>query len=349
MPFQLGVVTRWHAHEAAEAAIMLAETAQSDGYPVSILARQSCHRAISAYWDNKVVDERRSNFIEWALGCDRIIWTSTPSFDEVSWASHRSIEAVVLPSWDELSPVDGKAIKAADKIIFPYRCVGKAIARNWQISAKQAVSMPWDVPVPITSSPVALSGSEITVLLPLYDSQAQRTNMGVFDMLQRVLHENKHVRAIIASGARWTLHATRAVRRMRKVFSDRLSLVAKPNNLRRISLLGNADLTIWPAHYESFGLVGLSSLCMGTPVIAWDIPPQTEYLRNNVNSVLVPCEIRTNWLGVPEVLADYKVFGDHLLALLQDKARLATINTGTTTDLENRREQFVQGWKAFCI
>jgi glycosyltransferase involved in cell wall biosynthesis len=115
--------------------------------------------------------------------------------------------------------------------------------------------------------------------------------------------------------------------------------------LQRLLLLSRADLTVWAPRFESLALIGLTSLCMGVPVISWDLRPQNEYLRGWKNSVLVPCESTENWLGVPEVKRGYAEFEESLVATLRDKALLAKMRSSAHVGLAARRKQFEAGWK----
>ena len=52
------------------------------------------------------------------------------------------------------------------------------------------------------------------------------------------------------------------------------------------SRYGAMDAFIFPTHRESFGLVAVEALACGTPVLASDIRPVNEVVKNNVNGLL---------------------------------------------------------------
>jgi glycosyltransferase involved in cell wall biosynthesis len=115
--------------------------------------------------------------------------------------------------------------------------------------------------------------------------------------------------------------------------------------LQRLLLFSKSDITVWAPKFESFGIIGLNSICMGTPVLSWDIKPQNEYLQPWKNAVLVPCVTRDNWLGVPQVENGcYSDFGDCLISLLRDRELLAKIKSSVLTGMDSRRKQFMAGW-----
>ncbi|MGH2538843.1 MAG: glycosyltransferase, partial [Candidatus Promineifilaceae bacterium] len=67
-----------------------------------------------------------------------------------------------------------------------------------------------------------------------------------------------------------------------------------------------AEMVVMPSHYESFGLVALEAMAMGTPVIASEVGGLAFLVRDGVNGFHVPSRD-------PEALAE------RIFTLLQDK------------------------------
>jgi glycosyltransferase involved in cell wall biosynthesis len=178
----------------------------------------------------------------------------------------------------------------------------------------------------------------------MYDSQPQRVDQAIFRLMKKVLSETEGTNVLVSCGRSWSLSSRRIVKSMRREFGKRIVLALHPDVLHRLLLFARADLTVWAPRFESFGLIGLSSLCMGAPVISWDIRPQNEFLKGWKNSVLVPAKTKENWLGVPEVTGGYNEFGDMLVSTLRDKALIAKMKTHVLTGLDTRRRQFEAGW-----
>jgi len=344
MPDRLGIVTRYLQNEVTYAAIQAAETARDHGVPTSILARSVCRREVCGSWDSRVISERGQPFRRWATRCDRIVWTAVPPRHEVAFAKDLGIETGLLVNWEELLPEHQGAASVMDKLLIPYRCVSHVLSRKWRLKGRN-ILMPWDVPAPICHDKE--KRHKRCIFFPLYDSQPQRTDQLVFRLMQQTLENFKDTTILVACGRRWSISSRRMVRGLRKIYGDRAVLVVRPNMLERILLFARSNLTVWPARFESFGLVGLHSLCMGTPVIAWDIRPHNEFLQAWKNSVLVPCKTSENWLGVPEVDEKHAVFEECLLSLLRDRELLAKMEAHTHVGLENRRKQHRAGWAEY--
>jgi hypothetical protein len=344
MSERLGICTRYHQNESTYASLHVAERARETGANVSLLARHVCLKETSGHWDSLVMKERTpGDFFAWASDRSRILWTVPPPLAEVEWANDRGIDTWVLAVWDELIPSHREACAAASKLIMPYRCVMRDLTAKWGMTGNR-LSMPWDVPVPFTFKDGLHTPPGINVLLPLCDSQAQRTDQDIFRVLRVILDECDNVSVTIATHSGWPISTRRAIKQLQREFHERIELAHRPRLLRRLMLYASHDLTLWPSKFEGLATTGLWSLCMGTPVLAWDISPANEYLKHEKNSVLVPCDIRENWLGVPEVIPDWQLFVDHAIDLLKNEQQLAKIRAHTSHGLGQRRQDFDVGW-----
>jgi hypothetical protein len=277
---------------------------------------------------------------------DRLGVINIPRKRELLRIKNMDVETALLVNWEEPKPTHAATILSFDKLILPYRCVGHALQRHWQLENTTPIMMPWDVPVPISRRNTDEPHKNLCVYFPLYDTQPQRSDQAVFDMMHRVLAKVDHANVMIACGRKWSLSSKRIVKQLRKQFGDRVVLALHPNILHRLMLFARADLTVWASRFESLGLIGLTSLCMGAPVISWDMRPQNEFLKAWKNSVLVPAKTKENWLGVPEVTSGYSGFSDTLVSTLQDRALIVKMKKQVSTGLTNRRKQFAAGWTA---
>jgi glycosyltransferase involved in cell wall biosynthesis len=187
----------------------------------------------------------------------------------------------------------------------------------------------------------------LTVHFPLYDSQPSRADQVVFRLMERVLQEFAEAKVSVACGHKWSRSSRQLLKKLKHKYNNRLITYAAPDPYERLELFAKADLTVWAPRFESFALIGLSSLAMCTPVISWDIQPQTEYLQAWKNSVLVPCETSDNWLGIPEVVGGYQQFEEQMLATLHDRALLAKLKGSATNGLDTRRKNFDAAWLDF--
>jgi glycosyltransferase involved in cell wall biosynthesis len=344
MAEKLGICTRYLARETTFAGLQLADLSKRHGTPTAVIARDDCNTGISG-WDRHVVDERQGGTLAWLKTCDTIIWTAVPDIMELVHARDLGITTALLVSWETLHPFHEGTVREINKLILPYKCVSRAVQAHWYMPNVKMITMPWVLPAPPCLHDPMRKG--LTVHFPLYDSQPQRADQSIFRLMERVLQEFKEARVSVACGHRWSRSSRRLLKRLKRDYNNRLVTYGPPDLYERLQLFGAADLTVWAPRFESFGLVGLSSLAMGTPVISWDIQPQNEYLHAWKNAVLVPCATSDNWLGVPEVVGGYPQFEELLLATLRDRALLAKLKSAASNGLDARRKAYDASWQEF--
>lgn len=346
MAERLGVYTRYHQHEVTHAAIHLADLATNSGIAVTMRARDVCLREVTPHWDARVIQGDPRDFWEWANGCNRVLWTKPPPRIHITMAREAGIQSWILVVWEELTPDDIPTLLDADRVISPYACVSNALLTQSTASTTlmSRIDMPWDVLVP--HSPYFSRGQDHrTVAFPLFDSQPQRNDGTVFYLIHDMLEACPDVVAKIGVGRGWSQAARRALRALQKQHGERITTVIRPRYLQRVAFFATADLTVWPSKYESLATIGLFSLSVGTPLLAWDIEPQAEYINHRHNGILVACELTENWLGVRQAEPNYTLFRDELITLLHDEPLLTTIQQSALFGLAERRERFHQGWR----
>jgi len=231
-------------------------------------------------------------------------------------------------------------------------CVTKAIQDKWKFAKDRSASnlkfseFMWDVPLPISMKKYLVDPPKIKLLFPLFDSQESRLDDGILFVIQTVLKNVAHAEITLAVNKKCAIISTAIFVNLKNTYGDRINIIKNPTYKQRHSLYASSDLTVWGATYEGLASVGLSSLCMGTPVISWDIDPQAEYLHDDTNAVLVPCDIDENWLGVPIVIPNWEIFASRLLGLLHSPNMLARLRDNSSFDLANRKQDFNRGWQS---
>ncbi|NAY89103.1 MAG: glycosyltransferase, partial [Desulfurococcales archaeon] len=68
---------------------------------------------------------------------------------------------------------------------------------------------------------------------------------------------------------------------------DTVKLLGNVDEQEKLELLARAEALIHLGYPEGFGLVIIEALATGTPVIAYDLPPINEIIKNNVHGILI--------------------------------------------------------------
>jgi hypothetical protein len=345
----LGIVTRYHYNEATQAALHLAERATSDGIKVSILASKPGKRIVSPYWDSRVVYRRTSlpawriDFVNFCSNLTHILFMGCPSQEEILFAKQATgLTVWVIPLWDELHVGHGDALAVCDGVLCPYPCVKAAIEQAWDYEMP-LTTLSWDIHLASTRK-YGQQGDVPRVLFPLHETQGGRTRQWIFEVINKLLETTDAV-VIVSSGGGWSRGAKDTVKKLKKRHPKRIVHFVTPSFVERAEIFAHSDLTAWGSQFEGLATVGLESLYMGTPVVAWDINPQSTYLLHKKNAYLVGCEIRENWMGIPEVIPDQVRFLEAIQHLLQQEQLLTTMIKSAPAYLATRKRAFMQVWK----
>jgi glycosyltransferase-like protein len=124
------------------------------------------------------------------------------------------------------------------------------------------------------------------VVLAVGGIEARKNTLGLLDAFAELVEHHPHARLVIAGGASLLDHDAYA-----RAFMDRVAGFGLSQAVRVTGPLDDADM---PALFrcadvlamvslrEGFGLVVLEALACGTPVVASNIAPFTEYLDNSL-------------------------------------------------------------------
>ena len=343
---RFGICTRYAQHELTHAAIHFAELALNFGIPTTLYSADPIDQNVSSLWDHKVITSKsKENYVEWIFEATHILWMTPPAISEVKWAKARGVATWWFVAWDELLPRHQEIAQKVSRIISPYDCVTRAIQQTWGNKIRFA-ELAWDTGLPITIKQDLVDPPWINVLFPLMDSQAKRSDQRIINIIANILKGNDKVKATVVTGTNWNLAAKDLLKWLKKTYPDRVTLINASANLKRCKMYAAHDLTVWSSKYEGIGTVGIDSLCMGTPVFAWNTSPQNEYLYDGKNALLVQAAVKDNWLGVPEIVPSWQNFEDALSRLLQSEDRLAKIRKFSSYELDKRRVDFHRGWNA---
>lgn len=333
---QVAISTRYCFHEATYAALRMAELAQHLGHDVRIDSVNNPPR-LNCVWDKRVSSQKYLELQAWA---NIVVWTHAPSVKEVNFWRRGPAKLILIPMWNELRSDCRKALGKLDHVVVPHRA-GLNVGDRW---SKDWMAVPWDNGLPITRKDGLRVPGQVHVLVAMFDDSAAYVDLTLFDELSRLLKTfpQLHITIAYCSSRVRTLTSNR-MRGLANAFKGRCSLLRGVAIRDRPLLYARHDLTMWPTPVTDIGCVGLDSLTMGTPVVAWKCPPIDEILRPD-NGRLVDCEVNYSPLGIPASDCNCYRLGLALQQLLLEPAAILTLQQNTAVQLETRRKEFVRSW-----
>jgi len=334
----LGIITRYHNHEATHIAIRLCDWALSNGYDSSIypITRQKVR--VDDRWDAIAAKHRGKRFTDWAKKRTTIIWTHIPPAAQVTWAKKQQIRTVLFGLWQEITPEDRVVINEMDRVIAPHTANAQFYTRR--LGVKRVHTAPWDTGLPFTAKDPRTRTSQRWLLMPLYDQEPDKTEMTAIEVAGRTLHNYDHtVLTVMYNSSTLGSPSKRRLNRFKQLFTNRVRLLPSVPVCRRPLVFQQHDLTLWPTQRENTGMVGLTSITMGTPIIAFSSSPLNEIITER-NGIPIPAREVVKPSGVPRTDGDFDAFERSLSVALSRDDYLSELQQSVLDGLPARREQF---------
>lgn len=297
-----------------------------------------------AFWDRYLVRPGKAPLNEW-LQCNltQIIYTKPPALDELQSTAHLKIRTNLVLLWDLLVPTDDQLLGRFDRIICPARAPMQLLQKR--LGLRNLFYIPWDTGVPISYEPRDLDPARLGIIWPLNDSQTYRQDPKFLQVASMLLEQVPSAWLTITYSNGLAHEPLRELRKLAQFADGRVELIRNLSLDKQDLLFGYHDLTVWPALIEAAGLVGLTSLSMAAPVLAFDYPIIGEIIKSGRNGELVPCDLSASPTGVPSVVPDYPLFGKHLVDLARDTQHLSQLRQDAMAGLRERRTGFMTKWQ----
>lgn len=326
----------YQKNDATLMAIQLARRLGELGYDVEFYPADRA-QAVHPFWD-RCLHRGRLNFYDWLKKYrpSYVIFGKAPPPEYVQATQNAGARAYVLGLWDEIGQEDLPALNVATRVVSPSRAAQQLLAE--QLELTNVVYVPWDPGVPITHDDRHVDPAHVGLYWPITGGQCFRQEPEVISLLCRVARKLPQLCLTVTYSSSLGAGAAKELKKLTAAAGGRVELLKNLSWEKEQLLYGHHDLTAWPTVVEGVGLVGLSSVYMGTPVIAFDHPLVGEIIKDGRNGLLVPCELGYNWLKVPYVEPNYDTFEANLVELLQDTDRLEHLRETATHGLSQRRE-----------
>mgnify|MGYP000863722584 CR=1 FL=1 len=335
----LGICTRYKHHEATQLAICLADWCHARDQPFSLWTPTESPARLELPYDAQVCATRKLTFTRWARRCKTILWTHVPPVDTLRWCHKQKLRTLIWPLWHEILDTDRESLQLATRVL----TASVAQARNLQsqYNVKHVRPLMLDLGLPLTCKDERIRHNTVWVLVPLYDYEPNKTELTTLDIAGRLLADQADVHVTFMYNSS-TLGGAgkRRIRDFQRYFRERVDVRRSVSIRDRPLVYGEHDVTLWAAHYDSLGIVPLTSISMGTPVVAFHFPPVTEYLTCH-NSVTVACDGSYAPNGAPEVVKpDYVAFERAVRHVTSNRHYLGRLQRSVLQGAAQRRNVF---------
>ena len=340
---KIGFDVQYKPHDAVYAALRLSDSLKLIGYETTLFSNKLPRHSYGCGWDDLVVTPKDMSYEEWLLGVSHIIWPVPPSKDVVQKVG-KSIVTIALAPWDCLPGYTRNSFKICAHVVSP--CVENSKTLQREANIRDVSTIQWDSPIPITKKiPSDIDPARPKVLIPLHSSQGLRCDLdALYEIILGIQNKSPHAVITISHSPKsmpWS--CKKSLSKFITKNKSINSVIDETTCTSSLVLYGQNDIVLWPAEIEGFGLVGIEALYMGTPVIAYDIPPISRIIEDGVNGRLVPCNSGGSRGGVMYAEPDPAAFIEIATDSINNK--IVALNKNTSSGRRAARSLFLSQWK----
>lgn len=340
---KIGFDVQYKPHDAVYAALRLSDSFRFLGYDTTLFSSKAPNHIYGCNWDNLVVTPNDMPYDKWLKGLSHVVWPVPPSKDVVQRVG-KSIVTIALAPWDCLPGYIKGSLKFCAHVVTP--CLENSAIVRKESNIRDVSTIEWDSSIPMTRKDIGdTDASRPKVLIPLHSSQGLRCDLeSLFNLISGVQDRCPQADITISYSARGSpWEVKRALAKYVKSNRNIKSVIDETTCTSSLLLYGHSDIVLWPAEIEGFGLVGIESIYMGTPVVAYDIPPMSNIITSGVNGMLVSCDSGGSKGGVMYAEPNPSEF--ITVAANAINERILDLNKNTKVGRRSVRSMFYSQWK----
>jgi len=340
---RVGIYTHYAHCDEAYFAIRLADLLKSQHVDFTIYSDCAPARLHSAY-DNIVWHKAMRNYTGWLKDVSSVVWTHVPKTEQVNCASNKGVGTVIVPMWQDLMQPFRKAIRAADHVVALTTECRELFKTVYKF--KHATMIPFDTGLPIIKKLSNIDEKRVKIFLPWFDRNARCAHGDLLGQLGWLMERMPEATLTVAiSSSRFSPAVAKFFQRLGARTDGRVSLRRNVLFDDRPALYTAHDITLLPAECDNYGLCSLTSVTCGTPVLSFDVSPQSDFIKSDTNGFLVKTTVNYDENGVPHADPDYEKLLASLQSVVAEPWHITALNKRTAYNLDSRRKAFTLGWQ----
>lgn len=334
----IGFCTKYRKHDATIATTTLLRHLDKTGQPIHPFTTEWKTPKIDPAFDNRVLS---GDFNKLTKRLRQLCWTMPASMYQLRVTAECAIKNIIYIGWDQADRTIESAKSYYRYVLVPTQRQGERLKERLKVD--NIAILTYSPPLPITKKTRNAEYDKTKLFMSLYGSQLRRCDMAAVVILGNVVRDNPHVYVTVSASKGLARPVVLRLKELGESFGARWKVKLDEPWSAHVLEMGRSDLTVWPARWDGYGQIGLSSLHMGTPVVSWDAYPFKEHLSQGRNAILVSCDVETDWRGVDFVRPNYREFERILNWLVTDKEALTELRRHTHEKLEENKALFVAG------
>jgi len=330
----IGFVVDYRRSDELWQLLSLAKLLEKTGHDVQIMPTGRTHR-VHQQLDARLT--RTRNYGEWVKRCSWVVFSDLPPVEYVAVAREAGARTALLARWAAVGAKDMNHLGELDAVLCSSKCVYQHFADRQGMPA--VVHMPLDLGMPVIHNENGVDPDRIALLWYLDGSQPFMQDRS-FMNIARLIIKDPRVYITVLYGNQLPPDYLNELLKLQLEADGRLELMRDLPWEKQFLVMAAHDLVLWPAVVENTGVVGMLSATSGTPCLAYDYPVVADVVKDEVNGILLPCELKFSELGVPVVVKRDDFFTDSVKRLLDSTGLLQHMRNTARYGLEMRRQHF---------
>jgi len=338
----ISVCASYQQSDQLFAAVAIADRLWRDGRKFVFLRRYWSAKSIFPEWDNQI---KRGAFFDVGPYTDNlVIWTEPVDAKWLAFAAENHIYNYLYTSYDQLHLLAiSPHLDQYARIIAPSVSQANLIAGRHNL--KTLAAIPYTPSLPATHKRSLVQGGRVRLFISLSGSQLGRVELKAFSVLLGVCEANPNVDLTVATSGGLSRKSKVCLAALQDFLGKRCTTLKSRSWHDQVIAMAESDLTVWLPLHDGLGLVGLTSIYVGTPVVSWDVPPINEFLNNGADSILVKCGVSCNQNGRPGVRPNYDDLAEAITTLVREPKFLSALRRNTTSGALFNDKMATVGWR----
>ncbi len=343
---RIGIHAPYSRQEATHLGLTLATLARSLGYDVSWLSSQAHETNLHPVWDGQVQSGKQRCFKTWCRKhrCGHVLWFDVQP-EKLLLAKKQGCQNTLILLWHRLREEDIAQLALFDMIVCPTISVAQAVQLrlSQRHNCQNVRCVPWDTGAEARSG--RPSHDETNLFVPLDSRTAMHSGPLILHNLELLLSRRLDVTVTVGYGKTWDRPAYDALQRLQAARPQRVRSLKRRNWVEWREAQSLHHWTLLPNLLCNTGYLALDSLYCGVPVLTFDAAPFADCVQDDRNGVLIPCNLKDNWLGAPTAVFNARVLLDYMDQTLTETVRRRLI-AKDWNELGDRRRQFIGFWES---
>jgi hypothetical protein len=316
--------------EATAAALRLYEHAIGIGAKVRYIAYGKRENNVHPKWDRHVISRTNATMVTNAavkstavvhFGCSPKLLEEAKRAD----LDEKKPKQILVPIWHQHNRFDAVSMRKFDHIVCgsELQCLAVTNLLHRDMFLEPPVTWcNWDTGRQPWRQEGTRTDGRMRALLHCDSACVNFSAAFVTEMTSQLLAHCTNLDITLTYIKSWAKRDYRAWSVPRKRWAPSRLSFQRIQNLHQLDLLiPQHDWTILPSIKSNFGIIAANALACGTPVICNDVPPLCDIVSATCG-ILVPCEIRENWLSTPVAVPQLAAWVETCILALRNRESL---------------------------